>query len=91
MIYYRKQVFQFQLEQSDHYKDLDLTTKNLINAIIKQQNIFQAMYNVQLMLMRNLHEETVSIIIDEIRVRSYFSLINMMLNHFSSDISRNNV
>jgi hypothetical protein len=50
--YHREQVSRFQLEQSDRYRDLDLTAKKIANAIVEQQDLFQVMHDAQLTLMR---------------------------------------
>jgi hypothetical protein len=62
---YREQVSQFKLEQSDHLKDLDLITKNVVDAIIKQEDVFLAAHDAQLSLMRTLHNDTVTKIEDQ--------------------------
>jgi hypothetical protein len=72
----REEISRFRLEQSDHLKDVDVTTLSIINAITKQGDIFQAAHGAQITLMRTLQEDTVAVIedfshkiIQEIRVR----------------------
>jgi hypothetical protein len=43
----REQVSQFKLEQSDRLEELDLATKKIVDAIIKQQDIFQAAHGTK--------------------------------------------
>jgi hypothetical protein len=62
---YREQVSQFKLEQSDCLKDLDLVTKMVVDAIIKQEDVFLAAHDAQLSLMRTLHNDTVTKIEDQ--------------------------
>lgn len=62
---YREQVSQFKLEQSDRLKDLDLITKKVVDAIIKQEDVFLAAHDAQLSLMRTLHNDTVTKIEDQ--------------------------
>ena len=62
---YREQVSQFKLEQSDRLKDLDLITKKVVDAIIKQEDVFLAANDAQLSLMRTLHNDTVTKIEDQ--------------------------
>jgi hypothetical protein len=49
------------LERSDHLEDLDLATKRIVDAIIKQHNVFQAAHDTQIAL----HKETVTTIQEE--------------------------
>ena len=62
---YREQVSQFKLEQSDRLKDLDLIPKKAIDAIIKQEDVFLAAHDAQLSLMRTLHNDTITEIVDQ--------------------------
>jgi hypothetical protein len=62
---YREQVSQFKLEQSDRLRDLDLITKKVVDAIIKQEDVFLATHDAQLSLMRTLHNDTVTKIEDQ--------------------------
>jgi hypothetical protein len=62
---YREQVSQLKLEQSDLLEDLDLITKKVVDAIIKQEDIFLAAHDTQLSLMRTLHNDTVTKIVDQ--------------------------
>jgi len=62
---YREQICQFKLEQSDRLKDLDLITKKVVDAIIKQEDVFLAAHDAQLSLMRTLHNDTVTKIEDQ--------------------------
>lgn len=62
---YREQVSQFKLEQSDRSGDLDLITKKVVDAIIKQEDVFLATHDAQLSLMRTLHNDTVTQIEDQ--------------------------
>jgi hypothetical protein len=64
------------LEQSYRLNDLDSTTKKVVDAIARREDVFQAAHGAQLLLMRNLHGETIANIEDarreiicEIRVR----------------------
>jgi hypothetical protein len=63
-----------------------LTTKKVIDAIVKQQDLFQAMHDAQLTLVKTLivdaHAITRHEIIQDIRVGSLSRLINEMLNCF---------
>ena len=51
-MHYREQVSQFKLEQSDR---LDLTTQKIVDAIVAQQDIFHAVHDTQITLIRALH------------------------------------
>jgi hypothetical protein len=62
---YREQVSQFKLEQSDRLKDLDLITKKVVDAIIKQEDVFLAAHDALPSLMRTLHNDTVTKIEDQ--------------------------
>jgi hypothetical protein len=83
---YREQVSQFKLEQSDLLEDLDLITKKVVDAIIKQEDIFLAAHDSQLSLMRTLHTDTVAQIVDQHEitrheiVRLLHSLFIVILN-----------
>ena len=63
-VYHRKQVSQFKLEQSHRLKALDLIANKIVDAIVNQQDVFQAAHNAHLPLMRTLHKETVTKIVD---------------------------
>jgi hypothetical protein len=76
-MHHREQVSRFKLEQSDR---LDLTTQKIVDAIVTHQDIFHALHDTQITLIRALHGETVlniqeehaitrCEIIQEIRVR----------------------
>lgn len=56
----RKKVSQFKLEQLHRLKALDLVANKLIDAIINQQDVFQAAHNAHLPLIRTLHKEAVT-------------------------------
>jgi hypothetical protein len=62
---YREQVSSFKLEQCDRLKDLDLKTKKIVDAIIKQKDVFLAAHDAQLSLMQSLHDDTVTNIVDQ--------------------------
>ena len=68
---YREQVSQFKLEQSDRLKDLDLIPKKVIDAIIKQEDVFLAAHDAQLSLMRTLHNDTITEIVDQHQITRY--------------------
>lgn len=53
------------LDHSDRLKDLDIATKGVLDAIVRQQDVFNALYNKQISLMGMLHRETVLSIEDE--------------------------
>ncbi|XTI94184.1 hypothetical protein V2W45_1473413 [Cenococcum geophilum] len=87
----REDVRQFMREGSDRLKDLDITTKRIVDAIIKQEDVFRTAHNTQITLMGTIHEETVSKvqdehaitrreIIQEIRVRSLSGVNTILLN-----------
>lgn len=91
----RKQVSQFKLEQSHRLKVFDLIANKIIDAIINQQDVFQAAHNMHLPLM-TLHKEAVRKIIDEHKATRYeilqevnllYSSFTIILN-FSSNTSR---
>jgi CBS-domain-containing membrane protein len=63
-VYYRKQVSQFKLEQPHRLKALGLIANKIVDAIVSQQDVFQAAHNAHLPLMRTLHKETVTKIVD---------------------------
>ena len=86
---HREQVSQFKLEQSDR---LDLTTQKIVDAIVTQQDIFHAVHDTQITLIRALHGETVlniqdehattrREIIQEIRVRLVPGLFPSLINN----------
>jgi len=95
-MHHREQVSQFRLEQSHRLESLDLIANKIADAIIDQQDVFQAAHDADLTLMRTLHEETVTKIVDEhettreilqeIRVRLPYSSFTIL--NFSSDTSR---
>jgi hypothetical protein len=64
-MHYREQVSQFKLEQLDRLKEFDLTTQKVVDAIIKQEDVFLAAHDAQLSLMRTLHNDTVTEIVDQ--------------------------
>jgi acyl CoA:acetate/3-ketoacid CoA transferase beta subunit len=83
-VHHREQVSQFKLEQSGR---LDLTTQKIVDAIVTQQDIFYAVHDTQITLIKALHGETVlnihdeheitrREIIQEIRVRLLFRSIH---------------
>src|SRR5882762_2131773 len=87
----REEVRQFTREGSNRLKDLDITTKRIVDAIIKQEDVFRTAHNTQITLMGAIHEETVSKIqdehaitrreiIQEIRVRSLSGVNTILLN-----------
>jgi len=87
----REEVRQFMREGSDRLKDLDITTKRIVDAIIKQEDVFRTAHNTQITLMGTIHEETVSKIqdehaitrseiIQEMRVRSLSGVNIILLN-----------
>ena len=95
MIYSRDQIYQSKLEQSNKLKDLDLATKNIMDAIIEQQDVFRVAHNTQIALMEALRNDMVSRIQDEhaitrseilqeIRVRTLSGLFTI----FSNDTTR---
>lgn len=61
-MYHSEQVSQFGLEQSDR---LDQTTQKIVDAIVTQQDIFSALHDTKVTLIRALHKETVLNIQDE--------------------------
>lgn len=87
----REEVRQFTREGSNRLKDLDITTKRIVDAIIKQEDVFRTAHNTQITLMGTIHEETVSKIqdehaitrreiIQEIRVRCLSGVNTILLN-----------
>jgi hypothetical protein len=62
---YREKVSQFKVEQSDGLEDLDLITKKVVDAIIKQEDVFLAAHDAQLSLIRTLHNDAVTNIVDQ--------------------------
>jgi hypothetical protein len=77
---YREQVSQSMREQLDRHKDLGLKTKKIVDAIIKQEDVFLAAHDAQLSLMRSLHDDTVANISDqhEITRHEIVRLLNNM-------------
>jgi hypothetical protein len=62
---YREQVSQLKSEQSGRFGGLDLTTRKIIDAIIQQQDVFEAAHDTQIALMDTIHQDTVSMIRNE--------------------------
>src|SRR5271155_265426 len=62
---YREQVSQLKSEQSVRFKGLDLTTRKIIDAIIQQQDVFEAAHDTQIALMDTIHQDTISEIQNE--------------------------
>jgi hypothetical protein len=62
---YREQVSQFMREELDRHRDLDLKTKKIVDAIIKQEDVFLAAHDAHHSLMRSLHDDTVANILDQ--------------------------
>lgn len=58
----RDQVYQLKLEQSNGLRSLDLASKNIMDAIIEQRDVFFAAHDAQMTLMAGL--------LQEIRVRT---------------------
>ena len=57
----REQVSQFKREHSNAFEKLDLTAKHILDAIVDQQDVFQAAreaHEAQLTLAKTLHEDT---------------------------------
>jgi predicted thioredoxin/glutaredoxin len=82
----REQVSQFKREYLDSFEKLDLATKNILNAIIDQQDVFLVAHEAQLTLTKTLHEDTLRNIDDtsqeiirEIKVIFVSRLSNLML------------
>jgi hypothetical protein len=84
----RDQVSQFKLEQSDRLGGLDLATKDIVDAIVKQQNVFQAAHDTQLTLTRTLHGATTATIVDENRTTrdKIIEELKVRLHSYSSTI-----
>lgn len=76
---YREQVSKL---NEEHLDGLDLTTKKIVHAIIKQQDIFQVMHDTQITVVKNEHATTRREISQEIRVRLSFGLVTSLLNSF---------
>lgn len=57
---YREQVSRLHLESSDRFNNLDTATQNVMDAIIKQQDIFKVTNNAQISLMGRIHKETMA-------------------------------
>jgi len=53
------------VDHTDHLKDLNSITQGVLNAIVKQQDVFEAMHNMQITLMGTLHSEMVLRVKDE--------------------------
>jgi hypothetical protein len=89
---YREQVSQFKSEQSGRFKGLDLTTQKIIDAIIQQQDVFEAAHDTQIALMGTIHRDTISMIQDEhaitrreirdLQVRLLSGIFTTLLNCF---------
>src|SRR5947209_8791466 len=62
---YRERVSRLKSEQSGRFKGLDLTTRKIIDAIIQQQDVFEAAHDTQIALMDTIHQDTVSMIQNE--------------------------
>ena len=82
----REQVFQFKQEHLSSLEELDSTTKNILDAIVDQQDVFQVAHEAQLTLTKSLHEDamrniddTRQIIVRQIRVIFVSRLSNLML------------
>ena len=56
---YRQQVLRIEQEKSSYLKDFDLVTQSLVNAILKQQDVFEAVHDAQVAEMKKLHGEMV--------------------------------
>jgi hypothetical protein len=83
---HREQVSRFKRENVDSLKELDLATKSILDAIVKQQDVFQAAREAQLTLTKTLHENTIrniddtrQEIIQEIRVIFLSGLSTLIL------------
>ena len=78
----RDRVYQFKLEQSNSFKDLDLAIKNIMNAII-ERDVFQInmMKVLQSEVANTRHE-----LLQEIRVRTLSGLSTTLI--ISNDTSR---
>jgi len=83
----RDQISRFRLEQSDHLQTLDSTTKSIINAIVKQEDVFRAAHDTQGSLIKTLQGETIAVIedasykiIQEFRVWHLSCLFNSVFN-----------
>ena len=55
---YREQVSQFKREHLDSLTELDFTVKSILDAIIEQQDVFQATHEAQLTLAKTMHKDT---------------------------------
>ncbi len=82
----REQVSQFKREHLNGLEKLDLATKSILDAIVDQQDVFQAAHEAQLTLTKTLHEDTMRNIDDtrqeiirEIRVIFVSGLSNLIL------------
>ncbi|KAF2183820.1 hypothetical protein K469DRAFT_710189 [Zopfia rhizophila CBS 207.26] len=61
----REQVLRLELDHSDRLKNLDLAAQGVLDAIVKQQDVFKAVHNTQIALMGTLQSETVLRVKDE--------------------------
>jgi hypothetical protein len=59
-MWYREQVLRFGLDHSNRLNDLDLVTRGVVDAIVKQQDVFKAVHDTQIALMGTLHNEMLS-------------------------------
>jgi hypothetical protein len=48
------------LDHSNRLEDLDSATRGVLDAIIKQHDVFKAVHDAQIDLMKNLHNDTLS-------------------------------
>ena len=64
-MWYREQVSRLRLDHSDRLKDLDLATQRVLDAVVKQQDVFKAVHNTQIALMGTLHGKTILRVKDE--------------------------
>lgn len=78
----REKVSQFKREHLNSFEKLDLATKSILDAIIDQQDVFQAAHEAQLTLTKTLCKDTIrnindtrQEIIGEIRVRLHLQPI----------------
>jgi hypothetical protein len=55
----REQVSQFKREHLNAFEKLALATKRILDAIVDQQDVFQAAHEAQLTLTKTLHEDTI--------------------------------
>lgn len=56
----RERLSRLDLQNSNNFKDLDTVTKAVLDAVVKQEDIFVGLHNTGVSLMKKMHSETLS-------------------------------